>query len=119
MQFIAKYKSSADKKHRHVEFEVGGFVWAVLTKDRFSVGDYNKLSAKKISPGKIVEKINPNVYWLKLLGHIRTAAVFNMKHLLPYFGESSYENDVGNSRANFLHHKGNDAVQKELEFMER
>ena len=36
---------------------VGDFVWAVLIKDRFSVGDYNKLSAKKIDPVEILEKI--------------------------------------------------------------
>ncbi|GKF95298.1 hypothetical protein Tco_0288033, partial [Tanacetum coccineum] len=26
---------------RHVDFEEGDFVWAVLTKDRFPVGEYN------------------------------------------------------------------------------
>ena len=31
----AKYKASADKKRRAVEFEEGDFVWAILTKDRF------------------------------------------------------------------------------------
>ena len=46
VQLTIKYKLSADKKRRHVEFEVGGFVWAILTKDLFSVGDYNKLSIK-------------------------------------------------------------------------
>ena len=43
-------------------FEVGDFVWVVLTKDRFSVGDYNKLSTKKIGLVEIIEKINPNAY---------------------------------------------------------
>ena len=32
-QVTAKYKSSADKKRCHIEFEVGDFVWAVLTKE--------------------------------------------------------------------------------------
>jgi len=50
----------ADKKRRALEFQVGDFVWAVLTKDRFSVGEYNKLSARKIGPLEIIEKINPN-----------------------------------------------------------
>ena len=54
-----KYKSSADKKHHHVEFEVGDYVWAILTKDRFSVGDYNKFSEKKIGHMEIVEKSIP------------------------------------------------------------
>nr|KAJ0218875.1 hypothetical protein LSAT_V11C300120620 [Lactuca sativa] len=33
----SKDKQDADKKRRQVDFEVGEFVWAVLTKDRFSV----------------------------------------------------------------------------------
>ena len=57
-----KYKELADRKRRHVEFEVGDYVWAVLTKDRFSAGEYNKLSARKIGPVEIIEKINPNAY---------------------------------------------------------
>jgi hypothetical protein len=43
----AKYKASVDKKRRVVEFEEGDFVWAILTKDRFLVGEYNKLAARK------------------------------------------------------------------------
>ena len=71
VQEAAKYKSSVAKKRRHVEFEVGDYVWVILTKDRVSVGDYNKLSAKKIGPVEIVEKINPNAYQLKLSSHIQ------------------------------------------------
>ena len=104
-----KYKQAADQKRRHVEFEEGDFVWAVLTKDRFTVGEYNKLSAKKIGPVEIVEKINPNAYRLKLPSHIRCSDVFNVKHLLPYYGESSDDEPVGNSRANFVYPGGNDA----------
>ncbi|GJR53338.1 putative nucleotidyltransferase, ribonuclease H [Tanacetum coccineum] len=79
----SKYKQDADHKRRHVDFEEGDFVWAVLTKDRFPVGEYNKLSAKKIGPLDIVEKINSNAYRLKLPSHIRCSDVFNVKHLIP------------------------------------
>ncbi|KAJ9552872.1 hypothetical protein OSB04_016917 [Centaurea solstitialis] len=105
----AKYKQFADQARRQVDFEVGDFVWVVLTKDRFSVGEYNKLSAKKIGPVEIVEKINPNAYRLKLPSHIRCADVFNVKHLLPYHGDSSDDEVAGNSRSNFVHPGGNDA----------
>ncbi|PKI55736.1 hypothetical protein CRG98_023868 [Punica granatum] len=86
-----KYKAVAGRRRRHVEFEVGDFVWAVLTKDRFSAGNYHKLAARKIGPVEIVEKINSNAYRLKLPSHIRTADVFNVKHLIPYTGDSSDE----------------------------
>ena len=79
VQATAKYKLSADKKRRHVEFEVGDFFWAVLTKERFLVGDYNKLSAKKIGPIEIIEKIDLNAYRLKLPSHIRTTNVLNVE----------------------------------------
>ncbi|KAH9663456.1 Endonuclease [Citrus sinensis] len=103
------YKIMADKKRRALEFQVGDFVWVILTKDRFSVGEYNKLSARKIGPLEIIEKINPNAYRLKLPSHIRTADVFNVKHLIPYRGD--HDEDVAdnpNSRANSLHPGGND-----------
>ncbi|GJX18060.1 putative nucleotidyltransferase, ribonuclease H [Tanacetum coccineum] len=41
-------------KRRHVDFEEGDFVWAIFTKDCFPIGEYNKLSAKKIGPLEIV-----------------------------------------------------------------
>ncbi|GJV46315.1 putative nucleotidyltransferase, ribonuclease H [Tanacetum coccineum] len=77
--------------------------------DRFPVGEYNKLSAKKIGPLEIVEKINSDAYRLKLPSHIRCSDVFNVKHLLPYHGDSSDDDLVVNSRANFVYPGGNDA----------
>ena len=38
LQEIHKKVHDANKKHRHVEFEVGDYIWAVLTKDRFFCG---------------------------------------------------------------------------------
>ncbi|PKI41943.1 hypothetical protein CRG98_037693 [Punica granatum] len=103
-----RYKTVADQRRRHVEFEVDNFVWMVLTKDRFFVGDYHKLDAKKIGPVEVVEKINPNAYRLKLPSRIRTADVFNVKHLILYTGDSSDDYDL---RANSLHLGENDAAE--------
>ncbi|GJZ14188.1 putative nucleotidyltransferase, ribonuclease H [Tanacetum coccineum] len=75
------YKQDADQKRRQVDFEAGDFVWAVLTKDRFPVGEYNKLSAKKIGPLEI-----------------HTSS--------PYHGDSSDDDLVVNSRANFVYPGG-------------
>ncbi|KAF8398837.1 hypothetical protein HHK36_014700 [Tetracentron sinense] len=43
----AKYEAAANK---HLVFEVGDYVWAVLTKDRFAVGDYNKIMILLVLP---------------------------------------------------------------------
>ncbi|PKI48213.1 hypothetical protein CRG98_031400, partial [Punica granatum] len=56
----------ADRRRKHAEFEVGDFIWAVLTNDRFSASDYHKLAVRKIGPVEVVEKINSNAYRLKL-----------------------------------------------------
>ena len=53
-----KYKKFADLKRRKVEFDEGDLVYAVLTKDRFPVGAYNKLKARKIGPVEVVKRIN-------------------------------------------------------------
>ncbi|GKB20421.1 putative nucleotidyltransferase, ribonuclease H [Tanacetum coccineum] len=69
--------------------------------EHFLVGEYNKLLAK-IGPLEIVEKINSNVYRLKLPSHIRCSDVFNVKHLLSYHGDSSDDDLVVNLRVNFV-----------------
>ena len=92
----SKYKHITYQKCRHLEFEVGDFVWAVLTKDHFPAGEYNKLSAKKIRLVEVVEKINPNAYLLKLPSHVRTAYVFNVKHLIPFTIDSSDDDIMPN-----------------------
>ncbi|GJY79709.1 putative nucleotidyltransferase, ribonuclease H [Tanacetum coccineum] len=104
----SKYKQDADHKRTHVDFEEGDFVWAVLTKDRFPVGEYNKLSVKKVGPLEIVEKINSNAYRLKLPSHIRCSDVFNVKHLIPYHGDSYDDELAMNSRTNFVYPRVND-----------
>ncbi|KAI5339681.1 hypothetical protein L3X38_018953 [Prunus dulcis] len=88
--------TGAQKKYgtRKLRIEDCDFVWAILTKDRFPAGEYNKLDARKSGQVEIVAKINPNAYRLKLPSHIRTADVFNFKHLFPYHGDSSNEEDL-------------------------
>ncbi|GKC71708.1 hypothetical protein Tco_1117591 [Tanacetum coccineum] len=75
----SKYKKDADQNRRLVDFEV-----------------------------EVVEKMNSNAYRLKLPSHIQCSDVFNVKHLLPYHGDSSGEDSVGSSRMNFVYLRGND-----------
>ncbi|GKE37844.1 hypothetical protein Tco_1461249, partial [Tanacetum coccineum] len=63
----------------------------------------------KIGLLEIVEKINFNAYRLKLPSHIRCFDVFNVKHLLPYHGDSFDDDLVVNLRENFVYPGGNDA----------
>lgn len=39
-----------DIHQRKVVFEVSNCVWVVLSRDKFLVGDYNKVDEKKIGP---------------------------------------------------------------------
>ena len=84
-----QYKLRIDNHRRKVLFEEGDFVWAVLTRDRFPVGEYNKLKDKKIGPCEILQKINDNAYRLRLPSHLKTSDVFNVKHLSPCFTDAS------------------------------
>ncbi|GJS37661.1 putative nucleotidyltransferase, ribonuclease H [Tanacetum coccineum] len=76
--------------------------------DRFPVGEYNKLSAKKIGPLEIVEKINSNAYRVKLPSYIRCSDIFNVKHLISYHDDSSDDDLAMNSRTNFVYPGRND-----------
>jgi hypothetical protein len=79
-----QFRISADKKRRFMEFEGGDFVWVVLTKDQFPVGEYNKLLARKIGPLEIMEKINPNAYQLLSFQAHSDVPCVQCKHLVPY-----------------------------------
>ncbi|GKD58070.1 hypothetical protein Tco_1295579, partial [Tanacetum coccineum] len=57
---------------------------------------------------------------LALPSKVRTHDVFNVKHLVPFMGDSSDEDDaVLNLRSNLLYRGGNDAVQLEEVFMQK
>ncbi|KAL6499221.1 hypothetical protein OROHE_026249 [Orobanche hederae] len=116
----AGYKRHVDSRRRPLEFEVGEFVWAVLTKDRFPAHEYNKLSARKIGPVEVIEMINPNAYRLRLPSHIRIADVFNEKHLVLFVGDNfSGDETASDSRANRFLPGKDDGDETALAFMEK
>ena len=106
-----KYKQLADKKRRSVDFKECDFVNAVLTKDRFPVGTYNKLKARKIGPVEILKKINDNAYQLRLPDPVCTANVFNVRHLIPYHEDKRLEEEESvNSGSNSFQPGEDDAA---------
>lgn len=92
-----------------MDFVVGDFVYAILTNDHSLVHEYNKLVARKIGPPEIIEKINQNAYHLQFSSHIHVVHVFNVKHLIPYFGDVffffvfSCDDMVSDLRMNLFH----------------
>lgn len=83
-------------------FEVGDFVWAVLTIDRYPIGEYDKLSKQKIGSLEIIKKINDNAYQLRLPSYLRISNVFNVKHLIPYIGDLLEGEETPDSKASFF-----------------
>lgn len=86
---------------------MGDFVWAVLSCDRFPVGEYNKLKERKIGPCETLQKINDNAYRLHLPRRLRTSDVFNVKHPSPCFGDP--DDTVVNSRTSSFQPGATDA----------
>jgi hypothetical protein len=108
-----KYQVSTDKRTQAVKFEEEeDFVWTILTKDRFSVGEHNKMAMGLV---EIIKKIKSNAYRLKLPSHIKTSNVFNVKHLVPFIEDSSEED--ANSRTNSLRPGEDDVDQMASEFI--
>ncbi|KAB2615324.1 hypothetical protein D8674_021912 [Pyrus ussuriensis x Pyrus communis] len=62
--------------------------------------------------------INPNAHSLKLLSHIRTSNVFNVKHLIPFKGDNE-DTRTANLGTNFLQLGEDDAYMMASSFMDR
>ncbi|GKB75352.1 putative nucleotidyltransferase, ribonuclease H, partial [Tanacetum coccineum] len=93
-------------------------LYGLFLKGCFPVGEYNKLSAMKVGPLEIVEKINSNAYRLKLPSHIRCSNVFNVKYLIPYHGDSFDDDLAMNSRTNFVYPGGMmEAQNQQIQFV--
>ena len=54
----AKYKAATGWHRRDLQFYVGAYVWAVLTKECFVSAPYNHFKVGKMRPLQILEKIN-------------------------------------------------------------
>ncbi|KAL4184822.1 hypothetical protein AMTRI_Chr10g3020 [Amborella trichopoda] len=67
-------------------------------------------SLVKVGAFKNLKNINDNAYQLQLSSHIHTFDVFNVKHLIPYCG-NTFDNELPNLRANSFVEGGTNPTQ--------
>jgi hypothetical protein len=60
-----------------------------LSKDRYSKGDYNKLTRRKFGLYPILEKFGENTFRVKILEDMHISNVFNVRHFHKYHGENT------------------------------
>ena len=72
------HKSYADKRRRHLEFQIGDKVFLKVspTKSIRRLGVRDKLSPRYIGPYEIIEKLNLETYKLDLLVELEHVSYF-------------------------------------------
>jgi len=106
---IKVYAVKDNRGRKELVLNEGDWVWLQLRKDRFPTKRKSKLSPRGDDPFQALERINNNVYRLKLPKKYEVSNTFNIIDLVPFVGVAD-SNDEGsaNSRINPLQ-EGRDA----------
>ncbi|PON91369.1 hypothetical protein TorRG33x02_129320 [Trema orientale] len=105
----AKYKEEADKRRRKKIYQEANLVMIHLRKQRFSMGIYNKLQAKKLGLFRIIKKINDNAYTLELPPNLQISPTFNVSDIYDYFSPDDAPTSCFETRSSSFQERGTDA----------
>ena len=78
-----------------MNFNEGDGVLVYLRKERFPIGDYDKLCKRKFGPFKILRKLGVNAYLIDLPPKVSTSPIFNINELYEYHEVHLSTIDIG------------------------
>jgi len=82
---IASYKVATNQHCRKKLFIVGDLVMIHLRKERFPMGTFNKLKAKKMEPFRIKHKVGDNDNVIDLPWELHISPTFNVVDIFEYY----------------------------------
>ena len=80
------YSTAANTRRKDRQFQVGDMVLIRLKPERFPLGSFNKLHARRARPFKVVKKLGPNAYVIELPGDYGISHIFNIEDLTQFHG---------------------------------
>ena len=62
MQTVEQYEDQATKGYQRLVFDLGGWIWLHMSKERFLMQRRSKLHVRVHDPSRIINKIGENAY---------------------------------------------------------
>ncbi|KAJ0095419.1 hypothetical protein Patl1_15534 [Pistacia atlantica] len=82
----AAYTTTANTKQNDRHFDVGDMVLICLRPERFPLGSFTKLHARRVVPFKVAKRLGPNAYVIELPNDYGISSVFNIEDLTKFHG---------------------------------